>query len=638
MKKETLSRERTTDRISAVLWALWGLSALVPLFILAVSISGARGEAFPAPLAGAAFFCLLPLAITLILKRRQEAGMARLRRRAADLVEELEKSQDELWEKHEQDERVQRAENSNRAKSRFLATVSHEIRTPLNGILGMSDLLAETALSADQRVYNDAVRKSGAALLSLINDILDFSKIEAGRLELLPGDVHLRDLMEGAAELLAPRAHEKGIDLAVYVDPSLPETVRLDGERLRQVLINLAGNAVKFTQKGGVTMMAERREEGIRFCIGDTGIGIAEEAQKRIFQEFGQADEGTARAFGGTGLGLAISRRIVGAFGGRLAVESIPDEGSRFHFEIGVALGVAPLNDPLFRHASFLHVGPDAAEADALGRQARDHGARVVHARTLGEAQAKMAAAEAAQESFDLIVIDARLVEDPMTVKAALAEAAADIAPSIVLMSPRERGRLDRMKEAGFESYLMRPVRLSSLRRVARDILALPRDGNAPFICDPADGGEPEKGRRLPPRKALRVLLVEDNPINALLSRALLQHEGCVVKSVENGRDAIREFEAGPAFDLVLMDIHMPGMDGLSAAREIRAVEEKQARARTRMIALTADATDEARDAAFASGMDAVLTKPIDLELFRFEVGKRIPPPWEAENGAVTKL
>ena len=625
------------DKTNTLLWTLWGLLACAPIIVLGLWITAPAAITIPSPLVISSLLCLAPFALTIILFKRHAAEKARMKQRIDDLVAELELSQDELWEKHAQDQRLEKAESANRAKSRFLATVSHEIRTPLNGILGMTDLLSESALSADQRAYNDAVKKSGTALLNLINDILDFSKIEAGQLNLLPSDISLTELLEGTAELLAPRAYEKDIDLAAYIDPRLPQTIHLDGERLRQVLFNLVGNAIKFTKKGGVILGAERTQQGILFYVRDTGIGIPDDAKQRIFHEFGQADEGTARAFGGTGLGLAISHHIVGAFEAELHVESTPNEGSCFQFEINTSLAeTSPVHAPLCDR-SILHIRPKKPEAEIFARQTKEAGAQITAALTLIEAQAKIAAAEAAGESFDLIAIDGRLIDKPDDAMAMLKEATTKMPPSVVLISPSYRHKLAAIKKSGFQSYLMRPIRASSLSRVALSLIE-PNAKKQNFISDPADLNKVKKPKRKNKTPSHSVLLVEDNPINALLSSALLVREGWHVISVENGQDAVTHIEKGTSFDLILMDLHMPGMDGVSAARIIRELEQTRGLHETTILALTADATDEARMAALDAGMNALLTKPIDIELFRHELDKIQNPADGSHVKTVTKL
>lgn len=614
------------SKITPSLWKTlriaWCLSAAALILTVGLSLTDPWQNQTLALIAS----IIAVLSLTLLIRKIETNKREQLENRITDLISELEKSQDALWEKLAQDERLAKAENSNRAKSRFLATVSHEIRTPLNGILGMTGLLADTVLSPEQRVYNDAVSKSGTILLNLINDILDYSKIEAGKLDLLPSDTNLVNLLEGITELLAPRAYEKNIDIAAHIDPALPETIRIDGERLRQVLFNLTGNAVKFTETGGITLSAARVSDGILFKVHDTGIGIASEAQHRIFQEFDQADEGTARAFGGTGLGLAISRHIVEALGGCLSVNSKPDQGAQFQFTVKCEIATTPQRETALDEILVLYIGPRSAESDILQKQMYAEGAIISHAQSLTEAQAKLAAAEAANETFGLLVIDARLIDIPAKAMETLTQASRNIAPSITLITPHDRPKLDHIKSAGFQSYLMRPVRVASLRHIAGNLVTSKDLSLVPFACDPADYTEPKPRYHKGANRTISVLLVEDNPINALLSRALLEREGCLVECVENGQDALTLFQRhirdDAPFDLILMDLHMPSMDGLKAAEQIRLIERKQGQVPIRILTLTADATDEARDASLAAGMNAVLTKPIDVEMLRSEIEK----------------
>jgi PAS domain S-box-containing protein len=517
------------------------------------------------------------------------------------------------------DEARRKAEQASLAKSRFLGTVSHEMRTPLNGILGMSGLLRETALTPEQSAYNDAVHSSGTALLALIEDMLDLTLIEAGRFEPKSETFNPRMLVEEVCELLSARAHGKSIELASLVMPDIPETVCSDAGRIRQVLVNLIGNAIKFTDRGGVSVRVENlaspkggkgqpsKSARIAFSISDTGPGIQPEDQARIFGEFVQGDQASTRRHGGAGLGLTISQSIIRRLGGEIRVTSRIGAGSLFRFvlDLPVVAAAEPHAGGPLSNRRVLIVSPGAVEAQVIAACIVAHDGVAAVATTLAEAARRLKN----DGHFDTLVMDPAASSDPCKALVRLAGRSGNCPFSVVLVKPGERAALAAYRSGGFDAYLVRPVRRSSLLRV----LGEHRNDHVDRDAARGERRQPEHVLRKGPARA--VLLAEDNPVNALLVRAVLEKAGHHVTAATDGKDAVSAYReaiaAGRGFDLVLMDLHMPVVDGAAATSAIRRIEARMRQPRVPILVLTADEQESTRRESLAAGADGFVTKPI---------------------------
>jgi len=497
---------------------------------------------------------------------------------------------------------VEEAERANKAKSSFLATMSHELRTPLNGILGMTRVLEGTALSEVQIDGIDVIRSSGTTLLNIINDILDLSKIEAGRMELEDLEISICDLVDDVVRLLAPTALEKGVEMSAFVDPLVTTTMRGDPLRLKQVLTNLVGNAVKFTSTGSILIAVDETVSGnqpmIRFNVVDTGIGIPASKLDTLFVKFSQVDASTTREFGGTGLGLALCKELVGLMGGEISCSSLPDHGSTFRFQLPIPAEQSAT--VLARHAGVQCTGakvlvasPSTGIINSVGAYTRAISAAVAMATSV---EAARKAGEADQ--FDAVILDggfgafgiAELVRS-------LSNTAAPSQRLFLLEGTPGQGR-----ELGIadEQILPRPFVRQTFDRIMKRLKARVEQ-SATKQPPPA----PESSRRL-----LRILMAEDNPANQRVATALLKAAGFQIEIVGNGRAAV-ERAASAEFDIILMDVQMPVMDGLTATRRLREIEKVRF---IPIVGLTAGAMEEDRSKCLAAGMNDYLSKPIDWD------------------------
>jgi signal transduction histidine kinase/CheY-like chemotaxis protein len=539
-------------------------------------------------------------------------------RRKGDIAQtELELVRDRLWEAEDRAERIRiegehalveaqaRAEAGSRAKSRFLATVTHEMRTPLSGVIGTAGLLLDGRLAPDLRTYARAILSSAEAMLALVDEILDLSRVEADR-QPVSEPFSPATLAEEVSELLSPRAREKGLDFAVKVAPSVPEEISGDAARVRQILLNLAGNAVKFTERGGVGLKVEMEGKTIRFAVEDTGPGFNPSDAERLFEEFerGEGAELTA----GAGLGLAISRRLAAAMGGTLSGFAAPGQGAVFTLAIPTAdLVEAMAERPLEgRRIAVISAapftGPWLAESlKAIGAEA----ALVDPAQVIAGGAVELQGVFAA-------LIDREAGPSPAALAAAARLAGAERA--LLLLSPADRGDLDRLGAQGFDGYLVKPVRGASLASRILD----------PQGVDERPANVDVKSTPFPAGNGLKILVAEDDPVSALIALAHLARLGHSSVHVADGEAACEAFER-EAFDVALIDIRMPRLDGFAAARRMRSAELEAGRKPALILALTANVGDE--DVARAAGMDALMTKPLDRRALEAALTPLAKPP-----------
>jgi PAS domain S-box-containing protein len=603
---------------------LWGTAVRE-----AVRIGAWRGDVTAAVVDGRE----IPVSLVLISERRPDGSVTSITGIGRN-ISERRRNEREITRAKED------AEEANRAKSEFLATMSHEIRTPMNGIIGAADLLLDSPLTSEQRDYGQTLRDSGEALLAIINDILDLSKIEARHIEIEAIEYEVQALVDAICGVQAVAAHRRGLELLYSIDEQVPGRLVGDPARLRQILMNLLGNAIKFTARGEVVLRVTREgsDEGgravVRFAVSDTGIGISAEARERLFKPFSQADATMSRRFGGTGLGLAISRELVELMAGRIGVDSVPGEGSTFWFVVPfpVASADGDVVDDGLQGRTVLVINPSSTSRAIVADRLAGWGVNVIAVPSATQACAQVYAAGAAERVVAAILDDPVTAEGSLDDTGAVAEARRLVCertgrrvPIFVVSAIEHRLGADEMAAAGIVACLRKPLRPSDLYDAL--VTTLGSDG----LREPGPGAV--KPSRIPGVQtiaagiadtagiataealaAARILLVEDNPVNQKIAMAMLRRLGCRADLAETGLEAV-ELAGATAYDLILMDLQLPGLDGLDATTRIRRAEAGGAHAV--VVALTANATPEDRANCLDAGMDDYLSKPVRADALR---------------------